>query len=190
MPAGWVPVGTVAYVQSFLGYTVRPDYAPEWLQALVHRRIWISHTPPSHPCFIKPADGYKRFDGHFHREGGCPPDGPLFCSDPLPLGIAHEWRYYLADGRVIASGWYDGSDQSMTPPAPAFPVTIPYGYCGAIDIAELTDGRLALIEAHHPFACGWYGPLHEAHLYVRWLVCGWLSLIKNPRSQLGQRGHL
>jgi len=33
--------------------------------------------------------------------------------------------------------------------------------------------ELALVEANHPFACGWYGPREQDHLYFGWLASGW-----------------
>jgi len=42
-----------------------------------------------------------------------------------------------------------------------------------VDFGSLLSGELALVEANHPFACGWYGPREQDHLYFGWLASGW-----------------
>lgn len=63
------------------------------------------------------------------------------------------------------------------------PSTVPVGsveyceaalgyYCGAVDLGTTREGGgLTLVEAHHPYACGWYGTSAEA--WVLWLLEGW-----------------
>jgi hypothetical protein len=81
----------------------------------------------------------------------------------------NEWRYYVANGDVVTTGWYRGEDEDK--PAPELPVEWPEGFSGAVDFGELEDGHLALVEAHAPFACGWYGERHED--YARWQLEAW-----------------
>jgi hypothetical protein len=60
----------------------------------------------------------------------------------------------------------------------------PKGWCGAADFGRLSSGEIALVECHHPYACGWYGEDHSA--YVIWVVEGWKMMqrlaiaLKNP----------
>ena len=41
----------------------------------------------------------------------------------------------------------------------------------AVDFGMLENGKIELIESHHPFACGWYGKNHEE--YAKFLTLGW-----------------
>jgi hypothetical protein len=179
LPEGWIPVGTVEFCEGFLPYRPTPDYAPAWLRPLLYRNVWITESPPAKSCWIKPADKYKRFDAFFYSPGDRLPGGPYFCSEPLPE-IIHEWRYYLAEGSAVAAGWYDGADPENTPPAPKFPASAPSSFTGAVDLAETSEGTLCLIECHHPYACGWYGPLGQAEPYAKWLTEGWQRLNQAP----------
>ena len=87
------------------------------------------------------------------------------------MAFTNEWRFYVAEGRVLAAFWYSGVDEDK--PAPSISVPWPSGYCGAVDFGELEDGRVALVEAQHPFACGWYGRLSEGSIYAQWITAGW-----------------
>jgi len=46
----------------------------------------------------------------------------------------------------------------------------------------LYNGKLALVEANHPFACGWYGKEHE--IYLEWLSKGWEYMLKNDHNDV------
>ncbi|MFM7012647.1 MAG: ATP-grasp domain-containing protein, partial [Betaproteobacteria bacterium] len=80
----------------------------------------------------------------------------------------NEWRYYVADGDVVAVGWYDGTDEDLPPPP--LNVDWPSGFSGAVDFGLVT-GEMTLVEAHAPFACGWYGD--DPELFVLWQTIAW-----------------
>ena len=44
----------------------------------------------------------------------------------------------------------------------------------ALDFGTLTTGKLALVEANFPYACGWYGK--DNIKYIQWLTLSWESL--------------
>jgi hypothetical protein len=173
VPVGWVPVGNVTWVGACLRRAPEPDYYPDFLRPWLHRDVWRAEKWPNKVVFAKPADCYKRFTGFvggLGRKGR--KRGPLWCSDVVKF--VNEWRYYVANGRVLTAHWYAG-DEVLTPDAPSLPNDIvwPLGWCGAVDFGQMSDGRVALVEAQHPFSCGWYGRLGEGRVYAEWLVDGW-----------------
>jgi hypothetical protein len=173
IPEGWLPVGNVDWLQGAFGRKITPDYYPGWLATILHRKIWQQDTwPLGHRIFVKPADSYKRFTG-FVTTGTWKgrKKGPLWCSEPVRF--VNEWRYYIQAGSVVAAHWYWGDDGETTPEAPTFPLPIPPDYHGAVDLGTYPDGRLALVEANHPFSCGWYGPLSDGTIYAHWLEAGY-----------------
>lgn len=181
-PEEFIPCGKVEWCEYFLPKEKTiPDYYPEFLKGYLFRNVWKSDMwPLSQNVFIKPADRHKRFTG-FLTTGGYRKKkrGPFWCSDIVKF--TNEWRYYVADGKVLAGEWYDG-DEVTTPDAPELCVSIPDDYCGALDFGTLSTGELALVEANSPYACGWYGKQHSA--YVEWLIKGWRYL-NEPVAQLG-----
>ena len=174
-PLDYIPCGNVDWCEKFLPYEKKiPDYYPEFLKDHLFRNVWKTDTwPLGKKVFIKPADKHKRFTG-FCTTGGYrkKKKGPYWCSDIVKF--SNEWRYYVADGKILTGEWYDG-DEELTPDAPELNLSIPEGYCGALDFGMLTTGQLALIEANSPYACGWYGK--KDSLYVDWVIKGWKYLI-------------
>lgn len=175
LPEQYTPCGSVEWCLSLLGKQIVPDYYPNWLNEYLYRKVWYEEKfPLDKTCFIKPADSYKRFTGFVHKAGSYKKkkrNGRYWCSEVVEF--VNEWRYYVADGTVLCGKWYWG-DEVNTPDAPGLDIKIPEGYCGALDFGTLKDGRLALVEAQHPFACGWYGSgLDDIELYLKWLENGW-----------------
>ena len=178
VPEGFIPVGTVQWCEGVLGGCVTPDYYPEFLKDHLFREVWRQdHWPTGRAVFVKPADRYKRFDG-FVTKGGYKgmKSGPFWCSGLRTF--KNEWRYYVADGKVLEAGWYSGDEEKM-PEAPELKIKIPKNYCGALDFGIMSGypKRFALVEANHPFACGWYGKDHRK--YVEWCAKGWNYMLKN-----------
>jgi len=171
VPKDFIPVGSVEWCRQFLKNPVIPDYYPIFLNNLLFRKVWKSDTwPLGRRIFIKPADTYKRFTG-FVTNGGYKGKKrpPYWCSDVVKFN--NEWRYYIADGQILTAEWYFG-DEINTPDAPdCINLSVPADFCGAVDLGELSTGEIALVEANHPFACGWYGKDHDK--YVEWLIKGW-----------------
>lgn len=170
VPLGFIPVGSVEWCLKILNKKVIPDYYPEFLRQYLYREVWQTNEwPLGKKVFIKPSDKYKRFTGFFTngRYKG-KKKGPYWCSEIVKF--INEWRYYISNGKILTGEWYYG-DEINTPDAPNLNIEIPTGYCGAIDFGMLEDGKLALVEVNHPFACGWYGKDYK--LYTEWLINGW-----------------
>lgn len=172
VPANWIPVGSVNWVQSILGKIIKPDYYPEFCQSYIYRKIWFKDVwdKSTWPVFVKPADQYKRFDGRIYGEIEPNLIGPFVFSELVNFHA--EWRYYIVNGKVIYSAWYKGFPYENEP-IPELNINIPADYCGSIDMGLNNRGKLELVEAHHPFACGWYGKYTEAEIYIDWLVHGY-----------------
>jgi len=170
VPLGFIPVGSVEWCLKILNKKVIPDYYPEFLRQYLYREVWQTNEwPLGKKVFIKPSDKYKRFTG-FVTNGRYKgkKKGPYWCSEIVKF--INEWRYYISNGKILTGEWYYG-DEINTPDAPNLNIEIPTGYCGAIDFGMLEDGKLALVEVNHPFACGWYGKDYK--LYTEWLINGW-----------------
>ena len=174
VPKDSIPVGTVEWCEYFLNKEVTiPDYYPDFLKNQLHRNVWRADKwPLGDKVFIKPSDRHKRFTG-FVTSGTYrkKKKGPYWCSDIVKF--TNEWRYYVADGKILTGEWYWG-DEVNTPNAPKLCINIPNNWCGVIDFGTLDTGELALIEAQPPYACGWYGKDHK--LYVDFLIKGWKYL--------------
>ena len=54
-------------------------------------------------------------------------------------------------------------------------MTIPATCCGAVDVGYSEPRGLILIEAHHPYAIGWYG--EDARVYFEYLQQGWKYMV-------------
>lgn len=183
---GWIPFGSVEWMESIIGPRT-PEYYPEFLKDFLHRKVWKvdtwdeTHDRPENgrnrydSIFIKPSDRYKRFKAgiaSFMPRSRVEPDeleylrGPYWCSEIV--NFKNEWRYYVANGEILDTGWYMGDDEDL--PAPEFPTEIPKDYCGAIDMGMYQD-QLTLVEAQHPYAIGWYGEDHSK--YAEFLIAGW-----------------
>ncbi len=171
VPEGFIPSGSVEWCEKFIPVEKTiPDYYPDFLSKHLFRKVWKTDKwPLGMHVFIKPADRHKRFEGLITTGGYRKKKrGPYWCSEIVTF--VNEWRYYIADGRILSGEWYDG-DGVNTPDAPDLNIEIPKGYCGALDFGRLTTGELALIEANSPYACGWYGKKSE--LYAEWVIKGW-----------------
>jgi hypothetical protein len=170
-PDNLVPCGDIDWCIRSLGHEVKPEYYPVWLSPYLHRKIWEEDKWPLKKVFVKPSDRYKRFDGFIttgtYKKKKKP---PFYCSEIIHF--KDEWRYYITKGKVVASGWYMG-DEVNTPVAPTLGISIPDYYCGALDFGLTYKGEFALVEAQHPFSCGWYGTQQENEKYLQWLVDGW-----------------
>jgi len=174
IPDNWIPCGSVEWCESYIGKRFKPDYYPDFLQDYLHRKVWETNEwILGKKVFIKPSDRYKRFTG-FVTSGGHKGKrkGPYWCSEVVRF--INEWRYYIANGRVLSGEWYSG-DEINAPDAPDLKIDFPSEYCGAVDFGMTDNDQLVLVEANHPFACGWYGKKHE--IYTEWIVEGWRYIV-------------
>lgn len=176
VPIDWIPVGSVEWVLEVIGYNIVPDYYPDFLIDLLHRKVWCTKKwPIEEGVFVKPADRYKRFTG-FVTKGGYigKKRGRLICSDCV--SFKNEWRCYVSNGTILTSEWYDGCDEGLE--FPGVDVQWPDGFCGAVDFGSTVDNQMLLIESQHPFSIGWYGDGSKDRLYIEFLVRGWEYIIR------------
>ncbi len=198
-----IPIGDVDYCESYWSPEVRQDWShyardfyPDFLTNWLHRKVGYAtfgqydttdySATRRRDIFLKTAKCWKsdfvsrvvRWDEHVPLDW-------YYWSEPV--FFIQEWRYYVADGRVITTGWYKGRDEDE--PAPTlWDVKWPSFYSAAVDFGRLEDGRIALVEAHAPFACGHYSDSHED--YVRWQADAWQRYTHKPdtfiRKDLGR----
>jgi len=176
----YIPCGSVEWCEQLLGYHVKPNYYPEWLQDSLYRKVWESNEwVLGRKLFVKPSDRYKRFTGFVTKGTYSKKKKPPFWYSEI-VHFTNEWRYYITDGIITSAGWYWG-DEVNTPEPPVHPALealkfIPKDFCGAIDFGMTRDGKFALIESQHPFACGWYGTQEYDESYFQWLIDGWIYM--------------
>lgn len=167
-------VGSTGFIEKVLDHCFEPDYYPSWASPLISRKIKRVVKAPVRKCFIKPADEYKAFTGFVKENGRLSEDylaDGYWVSDVV--SFCQEWRYYVCGGQVIETGWYQGCDEDE--PAPVLELLIPEDVYGALDVGKLKDGRIELIEFHHPYGIGWYGENDNA--YAEFLIRGWKNLL-------------
>lgn len=159
-PVECLHVGSVEFVESVIGPRL-PDCYPFWTCLHWHRRI------ERRRAFVKSATSYKRREAFVDQ---------VYLSDPVEF--VDEWRHYVVGGVSLCSWWYAGDEDTCDVDAhgPGLLFEVPSGFCGAVDIGRLVDGRIALVEVGHPYAIGWYGDRADAAAYVAFLIRGWESL--------------
>jgi len=166
----YVPCGSVEYVEKILGFRPEPDYYPDFLKHKRLRKIWNSvEWIRGKRLFVKPADRFKRFDG-FITSGtySKKKKGPFIYSDIVYF--QNEWRYYISNGINFGGFWYFGEDEDLK--APELDFEIPQNFTGTIDLGTINN-KLALVECHPPYACGWYGSQENIQIYLQWIIDGW-----------------
>lgn len=164
-----IPIGSIEYCEPVFGKN-RKDFYPDFLNNHLYRTIRVTIGPIclEERCFVKLAEQWKSdFISHIMEVGETIPDGTWWLSKIV--NFRNEWRYYVADGEVITTGWYKGENEEEL--APSLNILWPKGFSGAVDFGQLDDGRIVLVEAHAPFACGWYGEDHKD--YVLWQIIAW-----------------
>jgi len=169
------PVGDVPFCEAVMvqqGVTIqRPDFYPPWLSGWLRRAVMYVEdgeyrNMSKRGWFVKRTDSYKSEPARVIPPGGFLPTGSWAISGLV--NFVQEWRYYISNAKEVANGWYAGNDEDET--APHLGIEWPDGFCGAADFGRLDDGTIALVEVHHPYACGWYGEDHKA--YLLWLIDG------------------
>lgn len=171
----YIVIGSIGWIESYLGQ-FKPDYYPSFLSDWFGRNIWETNKwPLNQKVFIKPSDKYKRFNG-FVTNGGYKgkKKAPYICSDVVTF--VDEWRYYIANGKVIFSAWYAGQNEGI--PSPELDIEWPTDYCGAVDFGSTIDGRILLVEAQHPYGIGWYGKTSDHEQFIEWSIAGWRYMKK------------
>lgn len=163
---GTIPIGSINYCEHLLPKyeTQLVNFYPQFLNQYLHRNIKITKYPPEigYNQHIKQATSWK------------PTENPqyYYISDYIP--IIDEWRYYIAKSQLIEAHWYTGQNEEA--PAPKIDINWPQNFSGAVDFGT-TDQGIMLIEAHPPYACGWYGDKLES--YAQWQIPAWYSFLEN-----------
>ena len=184
-----IPVGSVEWCEKVYSQC-KPNYYPHFISEFLYRNIWINNYKTikqnNKSIFIKPAYTYKRWPGfvysHNNKNIDISDNEVCYCSDVVHF--INEWRYYIINGKVLASAWYDGdiSDDDVIKGIAPKPPTLSYklleklqqnNYYGVIDMGEIIkDGKkvLALVEACHPYAIGWYLDSNSYETYAKFLI--------------------
>jgi len=116
VPSNNMPVGSIQWVTSVIGYTPIPNHYPLWLSHLLYRKVWKSFKwPMEKDIFVKPYDKPKRFE-HKITTGGCKgkKKPPYWCSTKVTF--IDEWRYYIVNGKIVYAAWYQGQNEDSLPP--------------------------------------------------------------------------
>lgn len=178
-----IPIGSVEYCEKVYG-NITPCYYPEFLKKYLNRDIYLDKYDPNKSycnLFVKPADKYKKFNGTTNFKSKYNKGCKIWCSDIIKF--INEWRYYIADGHMIGSAWYDGNItnedyfNNLIPPAPILPNSLKIylrdiKYCGVLDFGIVNinnKNTLTLVEACHPYGVGWYLN-NEDDKYINFLI--------------------
>lgn len=175
--SGCIPIGSTDYCESILRPSNKTiNFYPAFLRKYLQRKVGFSfiNKPLEQKLFLKQANKWKSdFESKIYESGFIPPKNFYFWSEPVDF--VQEWRYYVSCGEVVCSGWYDGLDENEPPPQ--INVEYPAMFSGAVDFGRDSKGIIQLVEAHAPYACGWYG---DDHLdYTIWQYMSWNSFIEN-----------
>lgn len=166
--------GTVETIELALGPLV-PKYFPDWTFPFIGRAVSYVNSKDllKPPCFLKPSDRFKRFDG-FVWDGvwSLLPAPPFEVQDVIH--VISECRYYVTNGEVVVNGWYSPTleNEIESPELPAG-LEIPSDWSGTIDVGMTSDNPSLIIECHPPCACGWYGESSDFMIFGKWLEDGW-----------------
>lgn len=187
VPKDYIPFGSCEWTEKVLGRNIVPDYYPQFLQKYLFRKVWYSGCLPtyvrsigSRECFVKPADRYKRFDGQifeynkrFEKEYAYIQEGPYICSEVV--SFVNEWRYYVADGQVVASEWYKGINDIPCKP-PKLTINWPANWIGVVDFGLTDKRKISLVEAQCPYSFGWYPKDYQK--FAEFIILGWQYMKK------------
>ena len=172
---GTIPIGSVKFCLP-LAKSFPVDFFPQPLRQYFNRphyRIKKAFQLDKE-AFVKDLTSWKTaYETKPYPAGYCFPAGNWLVSEPIDM--INEWRYYVVAGEVVTTGWYRGLNEDKEAPIINFPKNV----TGAIDFAETPEG-IELIEAHAPFACGWYSEEHEN--YVIWQYMAWKETKKNEHE--------
>ena len=190
-PPNHIPIGDVPFCETVLPVQNKTiDFYPEFLKEYRHREIGFStfggveggnHDSPikRKKFFLKKAQEWKSdFQSRIVEWDEKIPYDFYYYSEVVEF--VQEWRYYVAGGVLITTGWYAGIDEDE--PAPELNIEWPQDFNAATDFGRLKDGRIAIVESHAPFACGWYGNDHRD--YANWQYEAWINYIKSLENKL------
>jgi hypothetical protein len=164
-PDDQIPIGDLDFCANAMKW-INVDFYPKFLAKYMQQSGTIFQTNSDYKVqsrmFYKDITKWKSdFKSRVYEVGEVIPPGIYW--EFFPLTIVQEWRYYTAKGLVYSTGWYDGENDDEE--APCLGDIWPKDFCGAVDFGRLDDGSMTLIEAHAPFACGWYGDNHKDYAF-------------------------
>jgi hypothetical protein len=189
-----IPIGSVKWCEQKYK-NKKPDFYPKFLQKLLHRNIWKTTYKELYNSdklkdigiFIKPCNNYKKWNGFILKPENLnnqiiEDDEEIYCSDVID--IINEWRYYIINGEVQVSAWYDGkiTDEMVINGLSKYPPQLPLNiqnklklkkFYGVIDIGEILINnklKLILIEMCHPYAIGWYLEEDSYNEYANFII--------------------
>lgn len=174
-----IPVGGVEWCELQYGQRV-PEYYPWFISPFLKRTVCATEyklVKYNTGVFVKPASEYKLFSGTIngpHLYSKVTDDQLVWFSDIVQW--RNEWRLYVSQGKIIDHGWYANATQFHARPveldmtndtlSKLLKVLDEEKYSGVIDIGEMNvDGNweLAVVEASHPYAMGWYSTNDETY---------------------------
>lgn len=171
----YIPLAGTDIMPLIFGYEPVPDYYPVFLKDYLKRNIEYKtdKIKKEEQFFIKPADKYKRFTGFIKRKGKyCKKKPPFWISDIVLF--KSEFRYYITKGNILTGEWYLGEEIET----PVLDIKFPFDYSGAVDFGYNYSNELLLIEAQHPYSCGWYGNKEKEEIYWQWLIDGFKYMME------------
>lgn len=137
----------------------------------------VSEILTSKNIFIKSAEKYKKWKPFIYNadktkllDYNIDFNEKIYCCKAFDK-IYNEWRYYIKNGKIVCSAWYDGCEsdefycnKENIPKSPELPegllnIISISNFSGVIDIGDvlMNDNReLVIIETCHPYAIGWY----------------------------------
>lgn len=170
-------LGSVEFIENYIGDRL-PIFYPKWAENFLRReRFYPISIHKEKEYFVKSFCQYKLFDAGIFKGEDIPKEEKCYVFEKV--NFVDEWRYYVADGKVLTSWWYQGNEETCenNPNGPSINhLPIPEDFCGAIDMGLLDTGELALVECHHPYAIGWYGDQNDIENYINFLIKGFKYL--------------
>lgn len=175
----YIPLAGTDIMPLIFKYEPKPDYYPDFLSEYLKRKIYFKNEkiPKNEEWFIKPADKYKRFTGFIKKKF-------KFCKKKPPFWISEikyfksEFRYYITEGKIIYSAQYSGKETEV--PDISY-IKFPETYSGAADFGYTVNNEFLLIEAQHPYSCGWYGDDKDFEIYIQWIIDGFIYMKKQGK---------
>lgn len=174
-----IPIGSVEYCESILDPKDQiRNFYPDFLKEYLGRKVELVELKDQifKDKFFKLATKWKAdFKSQVISESSNLPQGFYYVSDIVKF--VQEWRYYVLNGKLITTGWYDGHDEDE--PAPELKIEYPANFSGAVDFGRTDDGKVLLVECHAPYACGWYG--EDNYDYAYWIFNAYPSYLNNQK---------
>jgi hypothetical protein len=85
-------------------------------------------------------------------------------------------------GRFVTRGLDVNSGRTRTLPPPFYTFSPDGKTAFAPDFGRLDDERMAVVEVHHPYACGNYLEANECEAWAMWLELGWKWIMKQREA--------